>query len=637
MSTRERGFALPTVVISSVILLGVLAIVIGSASSSRSAISTQYYQSLARNAAEAGTTFAKQCVTTNYGTATTSQWSNSGSVDLRTGDDCFGVELAGANCSTASPNLSLCYVSVLNNIRTRFVVSPAVVSTTTYTLVVTGYVEVMGVSSNTVNATYTTTQRVRASVDTRYGIASGNDTVCSIQAGKLYCWGKNDNGQVGTGVKDVNDVTVPTAIQGGLANKYVISVATGIYHTCAIAGSTPNPSSMTSVYCWGENSTSSRQYGDNSAEVYSPPATPQLTLTGRYATSISARDHNCILAPTTDNSARHVYCWGENGNYQAGESSSGGHPDPKLTSDWRAVRDTGATTLTDVQQINSINGGSSCGINDATNGYVYCMGNADYGMLGTGVSGSGNDSDRANWVVMYNTSTKLGKATKIVTNNGRACALSYYATNATVGSNRAVWCWGSNMNYGVGTGPDWRVDSSVWSAITVRTKATRVHSTAGTTCLYDASVGTGSYDCATIAAAGKTATKLYNADATDIALSDWNICLLVSGIVYCSGYNLSGQLGQGNTLGPDGNPSVAVGTATAASQVRSANEAVPVLGLLKDKVVMQVVGGNNHFCAITTEHTVFCWGSNGNGQIGDGTRTNALSPTQASMQSDIVY
>ena len=51
-------------------------------------------------------------------------------------------------------------------------------------------------------------------------------------------------------------------------------------------------------------------------------------------------------------------------------------------------------------------------------------------------------------------------------------------------------------------------------------------------------------------------------------------------------------------------------------------EAVPV-------VVQQLAGNNSdHFCALNSDGTVFCWGSNEFGQVGDGSTTHRLVPVQ---------
>ncbi len=663
MNTRrfEQAFALPTVVITAVILMMLMVGGLSAVTSVRRGLNDQYYQTLAREAAEAGLNYAKTCADVNLSNSSTTGWGYD-TTTLETGDLCSGSYPSGVNCATsptATPDQCYVYYDMSHSpgVRSKFsVAAVTLLSSGAYTLNVTATVSLYN-SSGTIYKSYTQSQFTRAATDKRYGIASGNDTVCSIQAGKLYCWGKNDNGQVGIGVKDaVNDVTVPTLIQGGLAGKYVQAVATGISHTCAIAGNTPAITSMTQIYCWGANDSSSQQYGKSMTAVYAPPSTPQITLTSHYATAISARDHTCILAPANDNSAQHVYCWGENGNYQAGEDDSGGHPDPKPASGWLALRDTSAVTLTAVQQINSVNGGTSCGINDATNRYVYCMGNDNYGVLGVGTSGSGNDSDRANWVQMYGTTSKLDNASKVVTNNGKVCAISNRDTATTLDTGGHVWCWGSNWADSSAY-KDWRLDSGAkWYGITVQTRALRVFlyqasPTVGQrTCEWDATVGTsGSYDCATITAAGHTAVQLFNSNVTDIAISDWNMCIVVKGIVYCSGYNSEGELGQGYAKLDAREPTIGNAVADTCTNAQSswktnsvcflvpAERALPVFGPLAGKTVVSIEGGNNHFCAITSDHVVYCWGMNTNGQIGDGTHNNATSPVRSSMPRDVIY
>lgn len=47
---------------------------------------------------------------------------------------------------------------------------------------------------------------------------------------------------------------------------------------------------------------------------------------------------------------------------------------------------------------------------------------------------------------------------------------------------------------------------------------------------------------------------------------------------------------------------------------------------LLDPTVTQVAAGGAHSCALTTSGGVQCWGGNSFGQLGDGTRTNALTP-----------
>jgi len=73
--------------------------------------------------------------------------------------------------------------------------------------------------------------------------------------------------------------------------------------------------------------------------------------------------------------------------------------------------------------------------------------------------------------------------------------------------------------------------------------------------------------------------------------------------VYCWGYNLNGQLGNGQT----------------------GQEALPVkvTGLAD---VLQISCGSNFTCAVTTKGSVYCWGGNGSGQLGQGDTNPSTTP-----------
>ncbi len=63
---------------------------------------------------------------------------------------------------------------------------------------------------------------------------------CALEAGSLFCWGQNNDGQVGGGTTDRN---APRQIPG-LAN--VVSVGAGGEHTCACTAAGE-------IWCWGRN------------------------------------------------------------------------------------------------------------------------------------------------------------------------------------------------------------------------------------------------------------------------------------------------------------------------------------------------------------------------------------------------
>jgi alpha-tubulin suppressor-like RCC1 family protein len=74
---------------------------------------------------------------------------------------------------------------------------------------------------------------------------------------------------------------------------------------------------------------------------------------------------------------------------------------------------------------------------------------------------------------------------------------------------------------------------------------------------------------------------------------------------YCWGRNTEGQLG--------------IGTTTAGSSTP-----VPVAGTLRFRMIS---AGFDATCAVTTDFHAYCWGSNGRGELGDGTTTDRIRPT----------
>jgi hypothetical protein len=81
----KRGFALPTVLIASVILLTVLAVAVSATAAVRTTLKNQYYEQLAQTAGEAGVAYAKACLAANENVP---QWSDA--KPLTPATDCEG-------------------------------------------------------------------------------------------------------------------------------------------------------------------------------------------------------------------------------------------------------------------------------------------------------------------------------------------------------------------------------------------------------------------------------------------------------------------------------------------------------------------------------------------------------------------
>lgn len=103
------------------------------------------------------------------------------------------------------------------------------------------------------------------------------------------------------------------------------------------------------------------------------------------------------------------------------------------------------------------------------------------------------------------------------------------------------------------------------------------------------------------ALAGKTVTKIASGNLT-------YFCVIADGKPYCWGRNSYGMFGDGTTT------SSSVPVATIAT------------GALSGKTVTDISAGDGHTCAVA-DGRAYCWGTNGQGRLGDTTGTTRLEPT----------
>ena len=235
-------------------------------------------------------------------------------------------------------------------------------------------------------------------------MGNGYSRMCVEIGGAVYCWGINDNGQLGDGSK----VERHTAVQ--VVN---ITTATSVSarhgdHACAtLADGT--------VQCWGSNGDG--QLADGTT-IYR--LTPVLVSGITTATSVSAGgsmsgSHTCaMLADGT------VQSWGYNGNGQLGDGTTTDRLTPVLVS--------GITTATSV----SAGGGHTCAT--LADGTVQCWGYNDKGQLGDGTT-----THRLTPVLVSGITT----ATSVSTGGSHNCAMLADGT---------VQCWGVNVNSQLGDG-----------------------------------------------------------------------------------------------------------------------------------------------------------------------------------------
>ncbi len=200
-------------------------------------------------------------------------------------------------------------------------------------------------------------------------------------------------------------------------------------------------------------------------------------------------------------------------------------------------------------------------------GSVYCWGQNDYGQLG---NNSTTDSSRP-VQVRVSTNAYLTNVTQISAGGGHTCA---------VRSDTSVWCWGYNAFGQVGDN----------TTTTPRRMAVQVHINNSNTHL---------------------------SGAVEVAAGHNHSCARLSdGTVRCWGYNAYGEVGDGTTTNRD--TAILVvgpgGTGTLSGVVSIGNGSG---------------SGRFHSCARLSDGSIYCWGDNEHGELGDGTTTNRSYPVRA--------
>ena len=233
-------------------------------------------------------------------------------------------------------------------------------------------------------------------------VSAGDQHTCGvITGGDVYCWGRNDRGQIGNGTSDTLPHTAPQLVSGGHTFR---TVSAGRLKSCGvttdgdgycwgarpIAGETSTPSEVPgglsfavlsvgwqqacgvttsgAAYCWGPNA--SGQLGDSTTSGSTAP----VPVAGGHSFGMlsAGRDYSCGV--TTGGQA---YCWGDNDLSQLGDGT--------LTSSTVPVLVLGGLTFESVAA--SAGGAHTCGV--TVDGTAYCWG-LNRGAIGTnGALGDG--------------------------------------------------------------------------------------------------------------------------------------------------------------------------------------------------------------------------------------------------------
>ncbi len=188
------------------------------------------------------------------------------------------------------------------------------------------------------------------------GAGGGNHTCGVTTDGAAYCWGPNDDGELGDGT--TTERHTPVRVQG---DQTFAQVAAGERHTCALTDAGE-------AYCWGANGAGQLGDGTNLSST-----TPVAVAGGPSFVEIGAGQHH--TCGRTASGA--VYCWGANDAGQLGDGTNETRTTP--------VRAAGGR---DFERI-AVDGGHVCGL--GMDGTLYCWGLNRSAELGDGTAANRNE------------------------------------------------------------------------------------------------------------------------------------------------------------------------------------------------------------------------------------------------------
>ena len=405
-------------------------------------------------------------------------------------------------------------------------------------------------------------------------VAAGSNHTCVLtDVGGVRCWGDNYLGQLGDGTRTFRQMPVDVI---GL-NAGVVAISASHNHTCALTA-------QGTVKCWGYNRHG--ELGNNTTVNQLAPATVQ-GLDERAIKIAVGGFHSCALL-----SDKTVRCWGANWHGQIGDGST----KQRITPVFVKNLENGVRTIVAGKY-------HTCAI--ITNWDVKCWGYNRYGQQGNGGTVDNKIPRKA-----INLGTGVDA---IAAGELHTCAVT---------KNDRTKCWGDNSYGQLGNGID------IFSKIPVRIPVLddqvanlslgNFHScaltkTEGIKCWGDnwaGQLGDGSND------SSHRPVSVLGMGTQVIALetgADHTCGLRRGGVTICWGANKYGQVGD--------------------TQNAIRMEPVPVVNLPAG--TSKIRGGGAHACTVTDQGTVWCWGNNQYGQLGDGTTSTRLAPVEVAGLSNV--
>lgn len=248
-------------------------------------------------------------------------------------------------------------------------------------------------------------------------VTGGEKHACLLRAGgKPFCWGNNDDEQLGSGIAGAGNSAAPAAVKNGTDSQQDWkSIGSGptSSHTCGIRKDDQ-------VVCWGLNN----HTGQLGAPTFDDLRSPSPLLVDNVTDAIrvaTGTDHSCAIRKGGT-----LRCWGANDNGQLGFGTPGPNATEKIAGDVPGINDAVAVALGDKR---------TCVVHST--GKVSCFGNDPNGALG------GGGSDAAGYSVTPVEVTGISDAQDVSLGSGFSCALR---------AGGKVSCWGANDKGQLGAG-----------------------------------------------------------------------------------------------------------------------------------------------------------------------------------------
>jgi alpha-tubulin suppressor-like RCC1 family protein len=530
----------------------------------------------------------------------------------------------------------------------------------------------------------TSTRRVPVQAGTATNwrqVSAGTDhSVGTRTDGTLWAWGRNNNGQIGQGSTTTAQYTSPTQI--GTATDWAWVVA-GANHNVAVK-------TNGTLWAWGLNT--SNQVGDGSTTLRSAPVQIGTATTWSQLGHQLHAGADFTLAIRTDGT---LWAWGLNSSGQLGDGTTTNRNAPVqigTVTTWSRVACTSAsaaalrsngtlwtwgnngsgqlgdeslTQRTSPAQLGTattwqlITGGGSHFLARRSDGSLWSWGLNTAGQLGQGGANiaTGNAPQQIGTASNWSGIAAGGNFSLAITTDGGLRAwggngsgqlghlprlplplypqLGPVSAAAAGGSNHSafirpdgsLWTFGSNANGQLGLG----ATSSLPQPVPQKVAAGQTWLSVSLGNTFTMAIHTdGSLWAAGLNSSGQLGDGSLTSSPDLIRVdsdNDWSVVAATGasggspghtlavksdGSLWSWGSNASGQLGDGTTV----------------------NQTTPVrIGTANDwRTVFQTNG--SHSIAIKTDGTLWAWGLNTNGQVGNNTTANVLSPVQIGTATD---